>query len=216
MGEEIRLFCKQCHSLLCRDCVVFSHRDHEVVSIADAARGEKEILSCLTQDVAMKLQEAHSEANRLHKMLEELDERADQSSAAIERRFSELSDALSARQKILKAQLESMKALKLSSIAQLCREVDVCSARLEKAELFTRQTLDNCDDAGILTMSDVISRGLVNYLGTPIFSASSENSRVCFIDAPPLLVETYGRVNGSATCPLRYARRMRPYQPYPS
>ncbi|KAK3726934.1 hypothetical protein QZH41_014787 [Actinostola sp. cb2023] len=44
-GEMQKLFCKTCEELICRDCTIIDHKDHDICFIVDIAQEHKEILT---------------------------------------------------------------------------------------------------------------------------------------------------------------------------
>ena len=55
-GEDLRFFCETCDVLVCRDCIVLSHRNHKCVTPSDARKQMEENLKLLLNSLDKKLQ----------------------------------------------------------------------------------------------------------------------------------------------------------------
>jgi len=48
--ENFRYFCQNCHSLLCRDCVILKHQGHTLLTIDDAATQKRQEISTISRE----------------------------------------------------------------------------------------------------------------------------------------------------------------------
>ena len=49
-GETLKLFCKTCQRIICRDCTIVDHREHNYIFVAEVAAKEREILRGVLQE----------------------------------------------------------------------------------------------------------------------------------------------------------------------
>ena len=72
-GESLKLFCITCQKVICRDCTIVDHREHEYNFVADIAAKERKILQGVLQETKSKeraveggLKAVQTMENRVH------------------------------------------------------------------------------------------------------------------------------------------------------
>ncbi|XP_048578204.1 tripartite motif-containing protein 45-like isoform X2 [Nematostella vectensis] len=151
-GEKLKLFCESCKEVICRDCTVVDHKNHDYLFTSDVIAQEKEEILGRAKKVASKLtdiEQAMALVEEAQQHLEEnkratrrdLDAFIDKQIGALEKMRSDLRGEIeSACQKQLTAQRENL-SMRLASARsslefaeRMCRDandVDVLSIRNE-------------------------------------------------------------------------------------
>ena len=122
VGEILKLFCKSCDQLICRDCTVIDHRDHKYTFINDIFPVVKEEILDIVQESRANIRALESsigtikeQEDDMHKTSMEFNRKVDsffdKQIEPIERKRQSIKDDLresfSAQKKILDAQMES-------------------------------------------------------------------------------------------------------------
>ncbi|XP_048578080.1 uncharacterized protein LOC116617352 [Nematostella vectensis] len=151
-GKKLKLFCESCKEVICRDCTVVDHKNHDYLFTSDVIAQEKEEILGRAKKVASKLtdiEQAMALVEEAQQHLEEnkratrrdLDAFIDKQIGALEKMRSDLRGEIeSACQKQLTAQRENL-SMRLASARsslefaeRMCRDandVDVLSIRNE-------------------------------------------------------------------------------------
>ncbi|XP_048577411.1 uncharacterized protein LOC116611725 [Nematostella vectensis] len=154
-GEVLKLFCESCKEVICRDCTVVDHKNHDYLFTSDVIAREKEEILGSAKKVASKItdiEQAMALVEETQQHLEEnkratrrdLDQFIDKQIGALEKMRSdlrgEIESACQKQEKQLTAQRETL-SMRLASARsslefaeRMCREandVDVLSIRNE-------------------------------------------------------------------------------------
>ena len=116
MNEKLTFYCKTCSCLICRDCSVVLHKDHniaELSTVADAHRDEMRDTLQSAEDFVSKLADA-IEANK--KSILQVEFSKQRSKLDIEHIFKQLVETLEVRKKALLLELDTTAQLKATSI----------------------------------------------------------------------------------------------------
>ncbi|XP_032227838.1 tripartite motif-containing protein 45 isoform X2 [Nematostella vectensis] len=154
-GEKLKLFCESCKEVICRDCTVVDHKNHDYLFTSDVIAREKEEILERAKKVTSKLTDIEQAMAFVEKAQQHLDENKraarrdldqfiDKQIGALEKMRSylrgEVESACQKQEKQLTAQRENL-SMRLASARsslefaeRMCREandVDVLSIRNE-------------------------------------------------------------------------------------
>ena len=151
-GSELDLYCETCEVMICRDCILKVHHDHQYDVLEDAFPKHKD-------EIVAALQPVEQQLASVDKALEGLDTRCGQITdqrqtieTDIKRRFHQLHKALAARQEELTTQLDEMAQQKLKSLATQRDELELAATRLKTCLDCMQDGLKNGSQGEILTI----------------------------------------------------------------
>ena len=151
-GKELDLFCETDQELICRDCIVKTHRDHQYDLISEAFPKHRDA-------VASHLEPVRQQLNTIDKAVQELgtaeDQIAEQRAAIeadIQRKVGQLHEALEVRKAELIGQLDQMTQQKLKTLSIQRDELEFVQTRLNSCLQFVSDSLKTGSEGEILAM----------------------------------------------------------------
>ena len=154
--KHLKLFCETCEEMICRDCTVRVHRDHQYDLVRDAFPKHKEVLIASLQPVEQQLAS-------VNKALEGLDTRCGQITAQrqtietdIKRNIRQIHEALEARQEELITQLDQMTQQKMKSQAAQRDQLELVATRLKSCHDFVQESLRTGSQGEILASKKTV------------------------------------------------------------
>ena len=150
--KHLDLFCETCEEMICRDCIIQVHRDHQYDLVRDAFPKHKDVIVASLQPVEQQLAS-------VNKALEGLDTRCGQITAQrqtietdIKRNIHQIHEALEARQEELITQLDQMTRQKMKSLAAQRDQLELVATRLKSCRDFLQESLRTGSQEEILDM----------------------------------------------------------------
>ena len=154
--KHLKLFCETCEEMICRDCTVRVHRDHQYDLVRDAFPKHKDVIVASLQPVEQQLAS-------VNKALEGLDTRCDQITAQrqtietdIKRNIHQIHEALEARQEELITQLDQMIRQKMKSLAAQQDQLELIATRLKSCRDFVQESLRTGSQGEILASKKTV------------------------------------------------------------
>ena len=151
-GKELDLFCETDKELICRDCIVKTHRDHQYDLVNEAFPKHRDA-------IASHLEPVRQQLNTVNKAIHDLGTTQDQimdQRAAIEidvqRKMRQLHEALEVRKVELIDQLDQMMQQKLKTLSIQRDELELVQTRLNSCLQFVSDSLKTGSEGEILAM----------------------------------------------------------------
>ena len=149
-AKELDLFCESCEQMICRDCILKVHRNHQYNLASDAFPKHKD-------EVASSLQPVEQQLASVDKALEGLDTRCGQITDQrqtieidIKRSIRQIHEALEARQEELITQLDQVTQQKMKSLAAQRDKLELVATRLKSCRDFVQESLRTGSQGEIL------------------------------------------------------------------
>ena len=157
--EKLKFYCQDCETLICRDCIIITHKDHkyhDYVEEGDAAREALKQIGATCNEAKLLGTFAKSIANG-EKMMQQIDTRKEEVKKEIEETFETLKAALEDRCKELLAETEEIANNKKASVKKQLGEF----RRIENGVLLGCQlagSVSECVDSGeVLSIKKLIT-----------------------------------------------------------
>ena len=151
-GNKLDLFCETDQELICRDCIVKTHRDHQYDLVKEAFPKHR-------YAIASHLEPVKQQLNTVNKAIHDLgttqDQIMDQRAAIetdIQRKMRQLHEALEVRETELIGQLDQMMQQKLKSLSIQRDELELVQTRLNSCLEFVSDSLKTGSEGEILAM----------------------------------------------------------------
>ena len=152
LGKELDLFCETDQELICRDCIVKTHRDHQYDLVSEAFPKHRDA-------IASHLEPVRQQLNTVNKAIQDLgttqDQIMDQRAAIetdIQRKMRQLHEALEVRETELIGQLDQMMQQKLKILSIQRDELELIQTRLNSCLEFVSDSLKTGSEGDILAM----------------------------------------------------------------
>ena len=103
--KPLELYCKCEEVLICRDCIIKKHKDHDYDVISDVVEGEKEILREALPDIQQLVDEVENAVTRVKGRRKDVESRKDENLRKLDDIFHSLHAALDDRQQQLREEI---------------------------------------------------------------------------------------------------------------
>jgi len=152
-GEMQKLFCKTCEVLICRDCTIIDHKDHDICFIVDIVQEHKEKL---TKEI--KTASATKEKVEVSlKSVQRVKERAKENLVNTEKRIDDVINkqiqALEEKRNSLKQESRDMTATTMKNLTAQEDGLVMQMTGLKSAIEFTENVLSKGSNSDVLSMS---------------------------------------------------------------
>ncbi|CAI7994921.1 E3 ubiquitin-protein ligase TRIM71 [Geodia barretti] len=187
-ASELDLYCETCKEVICRDCIVRLHRDHQYDLVSDVFQQQKEVL-------VSSVEPAEQQLASVGKALEDL---------KAEIRLGH--QALEAREEVLITQLDQMTREKLKNLAAQQEQLELVATRLQSCCGFFRETLRTGSQIEVLAMAKPSVQQVRDVMSslTPESLVPQEKADLDFASSQRELVQIckqFGEVYNSTICP---------------
>ena len=200
------LYCETCDELICRDCIVRVHSDHQYDLVSESfAKQEKVIVYSLKpveEQIAVLERAVESVGTRCAAVVEQKTAVV----AEIRTAMAHLRQALEARETELVGVAEQTAQQKLKTLAAQRDGFELQLGQLRSCQGFVEESRRTCSQGEILGMKSPLVKQVNGLTGSfkPQTLALAEQADVVFAHSLPELVKTcqqFGKVYCSQVCP---------------
>jgi tripartite motif-containing protein 2/3/tripartite motif-containing protein 71 len=140
-GKELELYCEICEELICHNCTIKKHRDHQYDLVVDTFDVHK-------AEITESVKPIESQLSVVNKSLEEIDLRStelnnhrESSKATVQKQTQQLHDLIERRKMELFSQIDQQTEMKLKNLAAQRDEVEVVQIQLVSCQSFVEDSL---------------------------------------------------------------------------
>ena len=148
--KESDLYCETCEELICRDCIVRVHRDHQYDLITDAYPKHKDVITDHLQPVKQQLGVVNEAIESLDTRRQQITDQRMAIEANIHKTIRRLQEALEQRKTELIGELDQLTQQKMKSLAAQRDEFELVQTRLSSCLDFVSESLRTGSQAEIL------------------------------------------------------------------
>ena len=205
-SKKAKLYCETCDELICRDCIVRVHRDHQYDLVPEAfAKQEKVIVNSLKpveEQIATLERAVESVGTRCTAVVEQKTAVV----AEIRTAMAHLRQALEARETELVGVAEQTAQQKLKTLAAQRDGFELQLGQLRSCLGFVEESRRTCSQGEILRMKSPLVKQVNDLTGSfkPQILDLAEQADVVFVHGLPELVKTcqqFGEVYCHPVCP---------------
>ena len=149
-AKKSKLYCETCEELICRDCIVRVHRDHQYDLIPDAFPKHKDVIVDRLQPVKHQLGAVNEAIKSLDIRRQAISDERMVIESDIHKTIRRLQEALEERKTELIGQLDQLTQQKLKSLAAQRDEFELIQTRLSSCLDFVNESLRTSSQAEIL------------------------------------------------------------------
>ena len=147
--QQLHMYCGTCEELICRDCVIPVHRDHEYDVVANSFPKHKEAIAASVQ---LAEQQLTATLERLDSRHEEITEQHCALEEQIKRSIKDMQRVLAERKEELLSQVQQLSDQKLKSIAVQQEQLGLIASQLTSCRDFVQETLQTGTQGEILAI----------------------------------------------------------------
>ena len=206
--KELDLYCERCDELVCRDCTVRVHRDHQYDLVTDAFQKHKEVLVTSLQPVQQQLDTVTKSLQQLDTQCQQITDQRETLVGKILKTIRQLHEALEVRKTELIGQLDHITQRKLKTLAAQRDQIELVQTQLSSCLDFVKESLRTGSEGEILAMKKPVVKQVEEI--TAEFKAEAlvpqELADIKFSASTPELTQTcqqFGKVYTHPVSPER-------------
>ena len=150
--EVLRLYCKTCKEVICRDCALVKHRVHDYAFLREVCPNMQSGIETLLKEIHEKREEFESHKRHIESIYTANKEALKSSLNAINENCDKVIEAIEARRAALIANLHSVYEVENEQHEERKRYLNHSTAQFSDSIQFTRNLLSRDDDVEIMTM----------------------------------------------------------------
>ena len=151
-GKELDLFCETDQELICRDCIVKTHRDHQYDFFNEAFPKHRDAIVSHLEPVRQQLSTVNKVVQGLGAVQDQIMDQQAAIEANIQTNVRQLHEALEVRKTELIGKLDKMTQQKLKSLSIQRDELELVQTRLNSCLQFVSDSLKTGSEGEILAM----------------------------------------------------------------
>ena len=206
--KELDLYCETCEELVCRDCTVRIHRDHQYDLVTDSFQKHKNVLVTSLQPVEQQLDTVTKSLQQLDTQCQQITDQREVLVGNIHKTIRQLQEALEVRKTELIGQLDLITQKKLKTLAAQRDQIELVRAQLSSCLDFVKKSLRTGSEGEILAMKKPVVKQVDEI--TAGFKAevlvSQERAYIRFSANTPEFIQTcqqFGKVYTHPVSPER-------------
>ena len=151
-SEELKIYCETCNELICRDCTVKAHRDHQFDLVADCFSKHRDAIVASLQPIKQQLDIVSQAVAEVDARSARLAENGDGIKWDIQVATSELIRALKAREQQLMAQVDQIVGQTSKTLAAQRDHYQLTQTQLASCLEFVEESLRTGSPQEVLSM----------------------------------------------------------------
>ena len=205
-AKEADLYCDQCDELICRDCIVRVHRDHQYDLVPESFAKQEKVIVTSLNSVEQQLATLRKAVESLDAQCAKILEQKTAVVAEIGTAITHLQQALEVRKTELVGQAEQMALQKLKNLAAQRDELELKIAQLKSCHDFVEESRRTCSHGEILRMKSPLVKQIDELTGSfkPETLALAEQADLKLAHSLQELMKTcqqFGKVYCHPMCP---------------
>ena len=158
-GNELKIYCETCKGLICNDCTIRLHREHNYDLVADVFHKHKEELVSSLKPVKQKLHTVQQALKAFDTRAKELNDQRATLEAHIHKEIDHLHQLLDQRRAQLMGELDMLTQQKLKSLAAQRDQVEITQVKLTSCLEYAEGGLQTGTESEVLAIkAPVIKR----------------------------------------------------------
>ena len=140
-SKKLKLYCETCNELICRDCTVKAHRDHQYDLVNDCFQKHKDAILKSLQPTKRNLGIVSGAITEVKSRSDRLETRGEQTKEGIRGTIDRLHDLLEARKRELSSQVDYLVKASRKSLDTQCGEFELTQTQLSSCVEFVEESL---------------------------------------------------------------------------
>ena len=157
--EQAKIYCYDCKSLICRDCVVKDHKEHEYEFVKKAAPQTKKKLTEELVPLNQIQARVRSAARNVEEKKAEVGTMGECMTSSIKRSFQELRNVIDKREKELLIETSTIVEEKTKKLTIQGKKLEMCSCTIQSVVELVERNIENATDGELMSIhTQLLSR----------------------------------------------------------
>ena len=152
-AKELDLYCETCKEVICRDCIVKVHRDHQYDLVTDVFPQQKKVLVSSVKPAEEQLASVNKALEGLKSLCGDITSQRQTLEREIRVEIDLGHQALREREELLVSQLDQLTQQKMKSVAAQQDQLELVATRLKSCCGFLQESLRTGSQVEILAMA---------------------------------------------------------------
>ena len=158
--EELKLYCRTCQEVICRDCTIVTHKQHDYTFIKDIREELTKKMETLLASVDGKKAEYQGHLNSIHQASENETQKLASKETSVNMFFDSRITALQDCKKSVLSSLATVSAAHTKQLLADEESLEFSRTRLTNARTFTQQQLSSASNTDLAMMSKQVIQQL--------------------------------------------------------
>ena len=165
-GKELELYCETCEELICHNCIVKKHRDHQYDLVTDTFERQKGEIVASLEPVERHLENADKKLKQIEAQSKAAKAKRDAIAAEIQQKTRELQEMLEKQKDELIGQLDTSTQQTLKDLATQKDEVETIQTQLASCLSFVRESLRTGSQGEVMKMKKGVVKQIREITGS--------------------------------------------------
>lgn len=159
-GETLKLFCKTCQRIICRDCIIVDHCNHKYSFVAEVATKERKILQAVLQETKSKERAVEEGLKALETMKNCVHDKAATVNKDVDAFFDKQVKELEHLRADLKREVSTQERGKATQLSRQSEKLLSFLRQLKCGIKFCDQAMADGDDVALLSVKNQVIQRL--------------------------------------------------------
>ncbi|KXJ08008.1 tripartite motif-containing protein 45 [Exaiptasia diaphana] len=180
-GEVQKLYCESCQQLICRDCTIIDHRDHQFQFIDDVASTHAKNLRSDIKKATVTKDRVHYSLGKIQKTKMRIKSKAEKMKKDVDKSIDQKIEILEEHRKSLKKEVDAKTISKIKKLDKQEMELLRNIKNLKSAIEFTESALKSTN-ISILSLSSEASSRLKSLISVRLKDKPCEYDTLMFLE----------------------------------
>ena len=140
-GKELELYCETCEELICHNCTVKKHKDHQYDLVGDTFDAHKTEIMESVKPIESQLGIVSKSLEKINLQSKELNDHQEVNKASVQKQAQQLHDLIEKRKIELFSQIDQQTEVKLKNLAAQKDELETVQIQLVSCLSFVKESL---------------------------------------------------------------------------
>ena len=159
-GKELELYCESCEELICHNCTVKKHKDHQYDLVSDIFEEQKAKITALLEPVEMQLEKLKRAVREIITKSKAVNTNREEVEAEINKKTQQLHDAIELGKAELLRELDEETQKMLKELATQKDELETVETQLTSCVAFVKESVRRGSEGEIMKMK----KGVMNQI----------------------------------------------------
>ena len=207
-AKELDLYCESCKEVVCRDCILKVHRDHQYDLATDAFPQQKNVLIASVEPAKQQLASINKALEDLITLCGRITDQRQALETEVRASFRLIHEALEVREEEVISQLDQMTQQKLKNVAAQQDQLELVATRSKSCCGFLQESLRTGSHVEILAMTKPFVQQVqdVTSAFAPQCLVPEEQADLEFTNSQTELTQTcqqFGQITANPVCPAK-------------
>ena len=207
--KQVDLYCETCEEMICRDCIVRVHRDHQYDLVRAAFPKHRDEIEASLEPVESQLASVNKALEGLDILCTTINDQRQSLKTKVKSTMHQIHQALEKREEELVSEIDQMIDQKLKTTAAQRDQLELVATRLSSCREFVQESLQTGSQEEVLAIKKNVVHQIKEMTGEfkPDMLAAEERANMKFYDnGRKELLQTchqFGKVVALPTDPLK-------------